>query len=399
VEIVGTRLTCPECTQPLSRVADDTPWCTSCEWNLLAPAGRSATRRDRALFEEFSRERPTSPTSTLAGMALVFVAVVLGLVPLALLCWGAWLLWTGTWWLAPVPLVLAFLLRPRLGRRPGRDYRLRREQTPALFGLVDRVAAAVSAPVPEIITISSLFNASTSRVGIRRTTVLDIGTYLFATLTPQQRVALLAHELGHQVNGDPARRLLVQPAMTTFSTLAGMFGAYQDMRELVFDEEHPRGMMPLRFLMFLVGRVFLFVQTGLSVLAFHDHQRAEYLADGVAVDVAGSRATAGLMDRLVLMPSISRIMAHRANTKGPGDWPALADDFHAARQEELGAYRQHTLRESHLWSSHPPSGLRARMVEAWPQKAPAFVLSEQESVRIDAELSRWYQRAHRRLVD
>ncbi|GGU81222.1 M48 family metalloprotease [Lentzea flava] len=396
MEIARTRLTCPECGEELSRAGDDAPWCASCEWNLLTPASKLATRWDRALFAEFSKQRPGKPPRTPLGVALVIVSVLLGLVPFGLLGWGAWLLANGSWLIGPPLLVLAFLLRPRLWRLPGKDYRLRREQAPTLFTLIDRVAAAAGTPVPEIVTISSEYNASTYRAGFRRTTGLDIGTYLFATLTPQQRVALLAHELGHQVNGDPARLLLVQPTLTTFGTLANMFGAYENMREVVFGG---KSMMPMRFLMFLVGRVFLVVQVALSVLAFRDRQRAEYLADGVAVDVAGSEATAGLLDRSALASPIMRLIAYRANTKGPADWPALVAGFHAARQEELCAYRQLTLRESTLWDSHPPSGLRARVVEAWPQKAPAFVLSEQESARIDAELARWYGRAHQRLLD
>ncbi|GAB2856089.1 M48 family metalloprotease [Lentzea nigeriaca] len=396
MEIARTRLTCPECGQELSRAGDDAPWCAACEWNLFGPASRLATRWDRALFTEFLRQRPTKPPRTPLGVALVIVSVLLGLVPFGLLGWGAWLLATGSWLVGSLLLVLAFLLRPRLGRLPGKNYRLRREQAPTLFGLIDRVAAAAGTPVPEIVTISSEYNASTYRAGFRRTTGLDIGTFLFATLSPQQRVALLAHELGHQVNGDPARLLLVQPALTTFGTLANMFGAYENIREVVFGG---KSMVPLRFLMFVIGQVFLVVQVALSVLAFRDHQRAEYLADGVAVDVAGSAATASLMDRLALGSQIIRLLAYRANTKGPADWPALVADFHAARQEQIGAYRQLTLRESTLWDSHPPSGLRARIVEAWPQQAPAFVLSEQESARIDGELARWYRLAHQRLLD
>ncbi|MEV6239927.1 M48 family metallopeptidase [Lentzea sp. NPDC051838] len=396
MEIARTRLTCPECGTQLSRAGDDAPWCASCEWNLLTPASKLATRWDRALFAEFSRQRPTKPPRTPLGVALVIVSVLLGLVPFALLGWGAWLLANGSWLLGPPLPVLAFLLRPRLGRLPGKDFRLRREQAPTLFTLIDRVAAAAGTPVPEIVTISSDYNASTYRMGFRFTRGLNIGTYLFATLTPQQRVALLAHELGHQVNGDPARGLLVRPALTTFGTLANMFGAYESMREVVFGG---KSMMPLRFLMFLVGRVFLAVQVGLSVLVFRDRQRAEYLADGVAVDVAGSEATASLADRSVLGSPIVRLLAYRADTKGPADWPALVAGFHAARQEEISAYRQLTLRESNLWDSHPPSGLRARIVEAWPQKSPAFVLSERESARIDAELARWYGLAYQRLLN
>jgi heat shock protein HtpX len=97
VEIARTRLSCPECAQPLSRVGDDDPWCTSCEWNLLGPASKMATRLDQVLFEEFSRERPVKPGRTPAGVTLVIVSVLLGLVPFGLLGWGLWLLWSGSW--------------------------------------------------------------------------------------------------------------------------------------------------------------------------------------------------------------------------------------------------------------------------------------------------------------
>jgi hypothetical protein len=56
------------------------------------------------------------------------------------------------------------------------------------------------------------------------------------------------------------------------------------------------------------------------------------------------------------------------------------------------------MRETSLWDSHPPAGLRARMVEARPAREPLIELSEDESARIDRELAGWYGASHRRLL-
>ncbi|WP_309114375.1 hypothetical protein [Saccharothrix sp.] len=61
-------------------------------------------------------------------------------------------------------------------------------------------------------------------------------------------------------------------------------------------------------------------------------------------------------------------------------------------------------RSSPLMESRPcgtstqPAGLRARIVEGRPHQEPAITLSEEDSARIDTELSRWYARAGRDLV-
>ena len=43
------------------------------------------------------------------------------------------------------------------------------------------------------------------------------------SLTAGERVALLGHELGHFVNGDPRRGLLTQPALTMLASAADLF--------------------------------------------------------------------------------------------------------------------------------------------------------------------------------
>jgi hypothetical protein len=47
--------------------------------------------------------------------------------------------------------------------------------------------------------------------------------------------------------------------------------------------------------------------------------------------------------------------------------------------------------EASLFRSHPPTGLRARLVESRPQADPAVVLTEADDVAIDRELAERYR--------
>ena len=54
--------------------------------------------------------------------------------------------------------------------------------------------------------------------------------------------------------------------------------------------------------------------------------------------------------------------------------------------------------EVSLFASHPPSGLRAQMLERRPQHAAGVVLTEQQSERIDAELAGPVEQIRRELA-
>jgi hypothetical protein len=121
-----------------------------------------------------------------------------------------------------VAVIVAVTLRPRLGRLDRAQTRLSREQAPTLYRLIEQVATTVGAPMPDIITVDSRFNASAGALGLRRRRVLCIGLPLWGPLPPQQRVALLGHELGHFVNGDVRRGPLTQIPLNTLGSLADL---------------------------------------------------------------------------------------------------------------------------------------------------------------------------------
>jgi len=61
------------------------------------------------------------------------------------------------------------------------------------------------------------FNASFGRVGWKQREVLTLGLPLWAILEDAERVALIAHELAHGVNGDPVRGFYVGSAVAALA--------------------------------------------------------------------------------------------------------------------------------------------------------------------------------------
>lgn len=377
-------------------------------WRFLDRRGhRLAFRLDTKLFDRFAGSPPTRPGWTAARVALLTVSALLMLVFLGALALAGWLLvsrgFDGPSLLMAVPVLLfAVVLRPRFGRRPAKNRILHRAEAPTLFTLIDQVATAAGTTPTDVVAVDESFNAATGRYGIRRRSVLYLGMPLWIILSPAQRVALLAHELGHQVNGDPTRGLLTQPALTTFRVLALTTGANRSLRQVVFGQTGAGLGFLAKFLLelalWLVSRVLLIIHVGLSAIGVRDRQRAEYLADRVSTEVAGTGATADLMDRMLLSESLGLSIVYLAETKPPAEWPELATARQKAKQAELPALRQLTRRETSLWDTHPPIGLRGAMVAAWPAQAPKVVLSDRASAQIDVELAGWYDAAHRLIL-
>ncbi|MHB8902577.1 MAG: M48 family metallopeptidase [Thermoguttaceae bacterium] len=124
--------------------------------------------------------------STGATESVVFLALVL-LVPLVM-----------------VVLTLAALVRPLFDRldRQERTRTLTRQSDPLLYAFVERIAAAIGAPTPSRIDVTTDVNASAGfRGGMFSASgselVLTIGLSLVAGLNTRQFAGVLAHELGH----------------------------------------------------------------------------------------------------------------------------------------------------------------------------------------------------------
>jgi heat shock protein HtpX len=411
---------CPRCAVPLVTEARAEPWCERCEWGLdhyEPPVGagwtsrwlgrlshRVAYRATTSQFRGLEQSPPTRPGFGLVRLGLIGISLVLMALTLALAAGGVWLILlnpnVATIAVGGAAVLVAVALVPPLSRF-NRDYvPLTPEQAPTLYALMDRLAAAVGTRAPQVIAVSSDYNAAASSYGLRRRRVLYLGLAMWGVLTPQQRVALLGHELGHFVNGDVRKSALARPAMITLSRLA---------RLLSPDRLRRRGGSALVAVAELLMRMILrpievgliLAQLAILALAFRDGQRAEYLADLGAARLAGTSAAVELSDLLVQGEGGHTVVASQARAGGGVDaWRiAIAEMRQRQTPVRLHRLRQLTVRrDSSLLATHPPSGLRSRLLSSAAWLDPAFVLTADESARIDAELAVYYKRFQREIA-
>ncbi len=301
--------------------------------------------------------------------------------------------------IAVVLLLVAFALRPRFGRLSKYAEPVDPADLPALQRLITTVATEIGAPAPDVLLFDSGFNASTGTYGLRRRKYLRIGLPLWLSLKPQEQVALIAHELGHFVNGDVRRGPLTQYAFSFLGNLAVMTkpdsgqsrytrgGRGRGASMAVLGDLLTRPIMAM--ISFVFGLLQLFIEW-LGVRASH---HAEYAADAMAARVAGGVETAGLIDALMLREACITVL-RRASYAGaaPDSWRQALLDGRGEVAPRIQRLRQLSMRdEASLARSHPPHGLRARLVESRATGTARFVLTAFESAQIDAELARSYR--------
>lgn len=415
---------CPHCQHSLVTERDQQPWCERCEWRLdafaddagLGRLGNRLSRWERRVGFRLNRDlyaalstagldRPRlSPTrATLLAVALLITAGLLAMVVggIALILWGAFLLKA----VGALLVIVGGTLRPRLGRLEralGEADELTRDRAPQLFALVDQVAAAVGAPRPHIMGISAEWDAAAGAYGLRRRRLLRLGLPMWTALRPQERVALLGHELGHYVNNDGRRGVLTHTALDFFGRLADLLDPRRIGQEMIDDGFN----LVVRVvewvvwpLLWTVSRLARLAHLALTLFAARDSQRAEYYADALAVRAGGTTATLSLLDLLAGGDVFTAVVGSRARARqGASGWREAVERARAAQAPRLPRLRQLTLRQqASPFVSHPPAGLRYRMISAQPHRDPLVVLTEAESARIDAELAAFEER-HRRII-
>ncbi|MDH6117856.1 Zn-dependent protease with chaperone function [Kitasatospora sp. GAS204A] len=433
-----TTRTCPQCGAAYDSNPRFSEWCPNCEWNLgseptLSPRAARRRSRERARDEELY-VRLAAGAGGESGWypgrsgALVLASLV-HLVTLAVLAATLWLLLTGKppfVVLGVVGLGLAYLLRPRFGGRRREDPALvTREQAPQLYALSDTVAEALGVRRPDRIRVQSGYRTGYARLGVRQEVELTVGMALWAVLSPQERIALLARELGHGAARDPRRGLWLRVALDTLDAWYGLLMPSSGDELMVSRIESssqydalPAGgvlrQMTVNAQKALVEELTarLLLVCALPVrLARHLLHRsvlpgsrlAEYRADDLAARVGSSTAATAVLDALFLDESAMAylrkqraLQGHSAVTR-PADiaqalWDGLAEyldsvpDIERERRRRLAARRGTAV---DAW--YPATHLRLRLQAGRPAQAAAVLADTVDWTAIHAELedSRW----------
>jgi Zn-dependent protease with chaperone function len=411
---------CPHCNTQVPVHAGYVTWCHSCGWNIATvpttgqlPIGRlgrlyaGVGRRvgDRLAVELRTRES-LEPSLTPSKVIAYVIAAGVYITALAFAAGGTALLVLGfpnpfAIVVAVVLLAFAILMRPRFGKPPDEDL-ITREEAPRLHRVIDDVASALDTPSINLLQIESSFNASWATVGVRRRRVLALGLPLMTALEPQERVALIAHELAHARNGDSTRSFFMGSAIRALDELYGLLAP----NEHLYEVENP-DLGPIERLanwgLWLISRPILGILLVQLHLVMRDSQRAEYLADALALKVAGKEAAVSLQEKILLEPTFQAVVQHAARPGKDGEADVF-DDLAAAvlavpPRERERRRRVARLEESRLSDTHPPTGKRIELMESRPSDEPLVALDEEGSRAIDAELASRRQAAHRDLVD
>ncbi len=108
-------------------------------------------------------------------------------------------------------ICLAVELRPHRDK-VAEERLLRQADAPRLFALLDEIAESLGTQGFDTVQLTQDFAISAVPFGLRRRR-LDIGLALWETLTPQQRIACLAHELAQFTTGDVRHNLMVRTVL------------------------------------------------------------------------------------------------------------------------------------------------------------------------------------------
>lgn len=403
MSVLEQQIACPGCGASIQVFPAFVTWCEACDWNVdpgpePKPSrwdrhfSEASARASRRLFDQMSESGADRPPRR--SVALNLVAILVHLLTAVTFAIGVLVLVDGLGLLLVIRILFgglalgaAFVVQPFWHKRKKPSSKLlERDNFPELFGLVDLIAASLGCRGLDGIRLSMDFNAS---IGRSRSEgwVMTIGLAAWSTLSSQQRVALIGHELGHQVNRDQRRLLLVGGAAVSMAQWSYLL--------------NPRGRItPIRGLAAMAEPLVMLVMLPLSasaaalawllhVLGSRQGLAAEYYADALSARVAGTEAAASALERLLMAESCSRHLEHIAQfNKSADPWTELASYAAAIPASELERQRRLArLRLPAIDATHPPTQLRADLVRKLPYRTPEVVLDAGHLQAIDAELS------------
>jgi len=288
----------------------------------------------------------------------------------------------------------AWLMRPKPGKMPSLDI-VSRQDFPALHALVNEVVQELHGQPINTIIVNEEFNAAYGVIGWRRVPVLWIGLPLWMALGPQERLALLGHEVAHGVNGDGTRSFIVASALSALDEWIGFLRA--PLHHATTSSELFGG-----YAVWILSAPFAALQSLLAQLLWLDKQQAEYFADYLSSTISGTDATVSMLQRLGSAEHLDDVLLRNAYSTSQSG--ALIIDLFRQRitrlpdREWQRLARASQREDARLDASHPPTGYRIEFLGAHPVTTPRLVATEGRMRTIDTELNKLEEGLGSRLI-
>lgn len=334
--------------------------------------------------------------------ATVLALAVLGVAAAAVggLVWATLLPKNAVQWVCVVlgwVIVAALAPRPARAARNGDAVGLDPDAFPETHALVASLATEIGVKPPMALHVSTAFGAHVVETGWRRRPVLILGLPLWTCLGDDERIALLAHELGH-LRGRSKGASVVSQAHRLLGRTATLLTPLP--RDAVSDLEDSRlNVARSNAVMNGLGRGVLAAASlpaVLLLLAFERSTSGErhaqaYAADLGAAQVAGTTAAVRLVLTVTKLPGLHTLASAAVRRReDPFDALAQAGTARARTASELAQARTRARAEGLRWdAAHPRDDLRLSVLEAHETEPAVDALTARRSVvrRADDELT------------
>jgi Zn-dependent protease with chaperone function len=265
---------------------------------------------------------------------------------------------------------------------------------PELFGVVEKVSAALDSKIVDEILLYEDFNAFYTKAFVKDKfglkNVLGIGLPLLGILEPMERIALLSHEMAHKVNGDFSRGFYIGTALKTLNTWYEFISPKSDNLDI--------GLTLLSRTIFFIPRIIVFILlTTLNLLVWREHQMAEYYADKLAAGVSGADAMVSMLRKINLAnafyAAVSRTLRYNYINDIFTEFRSSVKNIPQHELERLE--RLDKIRLSSINHTHPPTQYRIEYIKSLNLDSPSVVFDKEMSDKLDAELKSEYDRINK----
>jgi heat shock protein HtpX len=406
---------CPNCGKPMPVFAHTITWCEDCDYGLRRDSVEAkkksvyekfyedlGKKRGKEIYDRLAHEKNLDPTRNFNRLVVVVLAVMVHL--FSLMCFGCGLFIFVKFFglifvdfLALLMIGFAWVARPKPIPVP-QEGLLNRPDYPDIYKLVDQVAEALGARIDHVV-IDESFNAGYISAGWNRKSVIMLGLPLWDILADQERIALIGHEIAHSINGDSSRGFLVGTALRS---LSAWFEFIMPSSIL----PHTTGILnylaiPFRLIAFGIAMGILGLYKLMGLLLYQDMQRAEYLADQLAIRVGGKEAFGSMLKKFIFDSTFRIAVQHCAlNSQKKDVFIELHELIEKLPEREIiRRWRLELIENSHLEATHPPIIFRLKLSESYPVEQARILADPVLMKNVDEKFSGLRQKVQTRLID
>ncbi|MFC5703321.1 M48 family metallopeptidase [Cohnella faecalis] len=274
--------------------------------------------------------------------------------------------------------------------------KLHRSDYPALHRLMDEIANQLNAPKVDRLVANSEFNAFITRTGMRRKSVVGIGIPLFSVLNLQEKISVLAHEMGHHANADLTRRFIVRQALRTLGLWYGFLFPKTDYLEIIGPFHYV-----IAFIRKRLADVVYYAYLLLGLSVWKQSQRAEYFADMTSARIAGTEAAVSALGKMHFAPTFFMTLKKVAHYRYSNELFEEVRKFTRSIPEKEER-RLNKIRESapaSLDDTHPPTLYRIRHLNRQPVGSFGLSMDESFCEQLNQEFAQLEKATERRLLD